>query len=185
MDLPDLVELLGALAREQVRDAGRGAHAEDRGEAGLPEARVALELHLRHVEQAAHVDVVGAGEERGLHDVEVHLVLHGVHDHEGTGEHARRAGVIAHVDARSADARLPGPRERGRQRLGLRAVEVGDEDLVLRCAGLDEIPHRDPPHRAGPSDHRERARRQARRLAADHGSSRFRYGYQNDFASIT
>jgi len=61
------------------------------------------------VEEAAHVDVVGAHRQRRLHDVEVELVLDGVDHHERARQRPGGGGAVGDVDADGPDRGVAPP----------------------------------------------------------------------------
>ena len=139
----------------------RSPGREDRTPAAGTGAELVVELELaaRHVEEAAEVDVVGAGLERAAHDVEVEAVVDGVHDHPGALEPVSKRVGVGDVDV-------------------LVALEPEVQSPHRSSPGLEKAGHgpADRPGRAEHRDHGAAAPRRAARascaLSASHSSIR-------------
>ena len=136
-DRPYAPKSVGRAARQDVHDAGRASHAENREKAEPAELLVVGELGPSGVEQASEVEIVTAGAKSGFHHPEVEGVGGTVDD----GRRARRAqpgrqglGVagIGGVDPRSRGSVAPG-HARGRGK-----VRIEEQD---RMSGAREVEH--------------------------------------------
>jgi hypothetical protein len=147
-DLLDRVELAHRQAAEQIRHARAGAHADDRGDAGVARPLVEGEHRLGRLPVVVDVEIVNTGGDGGAQHrrAEAEEGTDGVEDDAGAGEQVRQCVGVAHVDGLAARSSAE---RRGACRRGA-AVEVADHHLV------DELerrrrPRRVPSHPPAPS----------------------------------
>ena len=148
-ELVDLAEqLVGGVPGEHVGQAGLDAHADQRqlarllplvGQGELVVAQLDPGLAVRRVrvrvgQRHRHVEVVGAGPQRGVEQRHHEPRVGGVHQHVAAvlGEQGRGGGLVPGVELDGAVTVL-----RGGRVLGPGQVVVGDDQVGKGAAGRD------------------------------------------------